>query len=145
MAIIIDYAHIPDSMESILKEVKQSTKGRLICIFGCGGDRDPFRRPLMGEVSGRLADLTILTQDNPRTEKTEDIIADIEVGVKKEGGKYISLLDRKDAIRHAIKVANQEDTIILIGKGHETYQDINHEKIHFDEREVVKEIMDEIE
>ena len=140
LAVIIDYAHIADSMESILKEIRSATKGKLICVFGCGGDRDTSRRPLMGKVSGTLADMTILTQDNPRSERTEDIIADIEAGVKEAGGQYRIVIDRAEAIRTAIGMATTDDSVVLIGKGHETYQEIGHQKFPFDEREVVRRI-----
>ena len=142
LAVIIDYAHIADSMESILKEIRSATRGRVICVFGCGGDRDTYRRPLMGRVSGTYADLTILTQDNSRSEKPEDIIADIEPGLQETGGKYEIIVDRAEAIRRAIELATPEDSVVLIGKGHETYQEIHHQKIPFDEREIVRSITD---
>lgn len=142
LTIMIDYAHTPESLESILQAVKSYTKGRVISVFGCGGDRDSIKRPLMGEVSGRIADYTIITSDNPRTEVPEAIISDIEVGIKKTKGQYTCIVDRKEAIKKAIEMANKMDIIVLAGKGHEPYQEINHEKFPFDERVIVKEITD---
>ena len=142
LTIMIDYAHTPESLESILQAVKSYTKGRVISVFGCGGDRDSIKRPLMGEVSGRVADYTIITSDNPRTEEPETIITDIEVGIKKTKGQYTCIVDRKEAIKKAIEMANKMDIIVLAGKGHEPYQEINHEKFPFDERVIVKEITD---
>ena len=145
LKIMIDYAHTPDSLENILKTVKQYTIGRVICVFGCGGDRDKQKRPVMGEVSGRLADYTIITSDNPRTEEPEEIIQEIEAGTKKTKGNYECITDRKDAIQKAISMANKNDIIIIAGKGHEMYQEIQKEQIPFDEREVIKEIIDKLE
>jgi len=145
LTIMIDYAHTPESLESILQAVKSYTKGRVICVFGCGGDRDKIKRPLMGEVSGRVATNTIITSDNPRTEEPQDIIKDIEEGIKKTKGQYICIEDRKEAIKQAIKMAGRNDIIVLAGKGHEPYQEINHEKSPFDERIIVKEMIEEIE
>lgn len=142
LTIMIDYAHTPESLESILQAVKSYTKGRVISVFGCGGDRDSIKRPMMGEVSGRVADYTIITSDNPRTEKPDAIISDIEVGIKKTKGQYTCIVDRKEAIKKAIEMANKMDIIVLAGKGHEPYQEINHEKFPFDERVIVKEITD---
>lgn len=142
LTIMIDYAHTPESLESILQAVKSYTKGRVISVFGCGGDRDSIKRPMMGEVSGRVADYTIITSDNPRTEKPEAIISDIEVGIKKTKGQYTCIVDRTEAIKKAIEMANKMDIIVLAGKGHEPYQEINHEKFPFDERVIVKEITD---
>lgn len=142
LTIMIDYAHTPESLESILQAVKSYTKGRVISVFGCGGDRDSIKRPLMGEVSGRVADYTIITSDNPRTEEPSAIISDIEVGIKKTKGQYTCIVDRKEAIKKAIEMANKMDIIVLAGKGHEPYQEINHEKFPFDERIIVREITD---
>ena len=144
LAIMIDYAHNAESLENILQATKTYTKGRVICVFGCGGDRDTEKRPIMGEISGRLADYSIITTDNPRTERPEKIIEDIEVGIKKTKGKYEVIVDRTDAIKKAIKMMNRRDIVILAGKGHETYQEINGIKNHFDEREIVKEILGEM-
>lgn len=143
LAIMIDYAHTAESLENILQAVKTYTRGRVICVFGCGGDRDRTKRPLMGEVAGRVANFTIITSDNPRTEKPADIIADVEEGIKKTNGKYIVIEDRKEAIREALKMMNKIDIVVLAGKGHETYQEINGEKRDFDERVIVQEILEE--
>lgn len=141
LKIMIDYAHSPASLESILKTVKSYTRGRVISVFGCGGDRDSKKRPIMGEISGSIAAFTIITSDNVRTENPEVIIQDIEKGIKKTKGQYKVIVDRKEAIKYAISIANKQDIIVLTGKGHETYQEINGEKIHFDEREIIKEII----
>lgn len=138
---MIDYAHSPESLQSILKAVKNYTRGKLICVFGCGGDRDTTKRPIMGEISGNIADFTIITSDNPRTEKPEDIINEIEKGIKKSKGNYTKITDRKEAIKYAINMATKIDIIVLAGKGHETYQEINGKKYPMDERQIVKEIL----
>ena len=140
---MIDYAHTPESLENILQAVKTYTKGRVISVFGCGGDRDKSKRALMGEVSGRVADFSIITTDNPRTEKPEDIIADIEKGIEKTKGRYKVVVDRRKAIEEAIEMMNNNDIVVLAGKGHEPYQEINGEKLPFDERIIVKEILKE--
>ena len=142
LTIMIDYAHSPESLENILNAVKSYTRGRVISVFGCGGDRDPGKRPIMGEISGRIADYTIITSDNPRTEDPDKIVAQIEEGIKKTKGKYICIVDRIEAIRHAIEIANKKDIIVLAGKGHEPYQEINKEKYPFDERIIVNQIID---
>ena len=143
LAIMIDYAHTAESLENMLQATKTYTPGRVICVFGCGGDRDTEKRPKMGEVAGRVADYTIVTSDNPRTEKPEDIISDIEKGIAKTKGKYEIIVDRKAAIEKAIKMMNKRDIVILAGKGHELYQEVNGEKLPFDERLIVKEILGE--
>ena len=145
LPIMIDYAHSPESLQNILYATKSYTRGRVISVFGCGGDRDSSKRPIMGEISGKVADYTIITSDNPRTEKPEDIIKAIEEGISKTKGKYEVVVDRTEAIEKAIKMANKRDIIILAGKGHETYQEINNEKNHFDEREIIKEIIEKIQ
>ena len=144
LKIMIDYAHTPDSLENILKTVKQYTIGRTICVFGCGGDRDKAKRAIMGEISGRLADYTIITSDNPRTEEPEEIIKEIEAGTKKTKGNYEYIVDRKEAMKKAIGMANKNDIVIIAGKGHELYQEIGKEQIPFDEREIIKDIIDEL-
>ena len=144
LTIMIDYAHTPTSLEKILSSVKIYTKGRVISVFGCGGDRDKNKRPMMGEVSGRVADYTIITSDNPRTEDPEQIVKDVEEGIKKTNGKYECIVDRVEAIRKAIKMANKRDIIVLAGKGHEQYQEINKKRYPFDEVEIVNKIIDEI-
>ena len=141
LSIMIDYAHSPESLENILQAVKTYTKGRVIVVFGCGGDRDTGKRPLMGEIAGRIADYSIVTSDNPRTEDPEAIVKDIEAGISKTKGKYEIIVDRREAIKKAIEMANKKDLVILAGKGHEPYQEINKVKYPFDEREIVKEII----
>lgn len=145
LKLMIDYAHTPESLKSILETVKTYTIGRVICVFGCGGDRDPHKRPLMGEISGKLAEYTIITSDNPRTEDPEKIIKEIEEGIKKTKGNYECIVDRREAMKKAIKMANKKDIVIFAGKGHETYQEVNKEKKPFDERIIIKEILEELE
>ncbi len=140
--IMIDYAHSPESLENILQAVKSYTRGKVISVFGCGGDRDTAKRPIMGEISGRIADFTFLTSDNPRTEDPEEIVKQIEEGMKKTKGKYKVVVDRTEAIKEAIKMANKRDIIVLAGKGHEPYQEINGEKYPYDERIIVNEIIE---
>ena len=141
LTIMIDYAHSPESLQNILSAVKSYTRGRVISVFGCGGDRDPGKRPQMGEISGNVADFTIITSDNPRTEEPAEIVKEIEVGMKKTKGKYVTIVDRIEAIKYAINMANKNDIIVLAGKGHETYQEINGKKYPFDEREIIKKLM----
>ena len=139
--IMIDYAHSPRSLESILCAVKSYTRGRVISVFGCGGDRDTRKRPMMGEISGKYADYTIITSDNPRKEDPEGIVLQIEEGIKRTKGNYEIITDRKKAIERAIKIATKSDIIVLAGKGHETYQDINGIKEPFDEKLIIEEVM----
>ena len=141
LTIMIDYAHSPESLQNILSAVKSYTRGKVISVFGCGGDRDKTKRPIMGEISGRIADFTFITSDNPRTEKPEEIVNEIEAGIKKTKGNYKVVVDRTEAIKHAIEIANKNDIIVLAGKGHETYQEINGEKHPYDEREIIKKII----
>ena len=141
LVIMIDYAHSPESLENILRAVKSYTRGRVISVFGCGGDRDTAKRPKMGEISGKIADFTIITSDNPRTEDPEAIVSEIEEGIKKTKGKYVCIVDRVEAIKYAINMANKKDLILLAGKGHEPYQEINGVKHPFDERIIVNEII----
>ena len=141
ITIMIDYAHNPKSLESILETAKTYTYGRVICVFGCGGDRDENKREIMGEISGKLANYTIITSDNPRTENPEKIIQEIESGIKKSTQNYKVIVDRKEAIKEAINIANKRDMVILAGKGHETYQEINGKKYPFDERVIIKEAL----
>lgn len=140
-SIIIDYAHTPDGLEKLIHTAKGFSKGRVITLFGCGGDRDKTKRPLMGEISGRFSDYTIITSDNPRTENPISIIEDIFSGIRKTDGKYTVIPDRRLAIEHAISIARKNDVILLAGKGQEDYQIIGEEKIHFDEREIVEKIL----
>ncbi len=144
LTIMVDYAHSPESLQSILQAVKSYTRGKVISVFGCGGDRDPGKRPQMGEISGKIANYTIITSDNPRTEDPGKIVDQIEEGMKKTKGKYECIVDRTEAIEKAIRMAEKNDIIVLAGKGHETYQEINHVKNHYDEREIIKEITDRI-
>ena len=139
--IMIDYAHSPESLENILRAVKSYTRGRVISVFGCGGDRDTRKRSVMGEISGKVADYTIITSDNPRTENPESIVKEIEKGISKTKGKYETIVDRTQAIEKAIKMANKNDIIVLAGKGHEPYQEINGVKYPFDERIIVNDII----
>lgn len=139
--IILDYAHTPDGLENILKTAREFTKGRLISIFGCGGDRDKTKRPIMGEIGTNLSDISIITSDNPRTEEPNQIIKDILSGVKKDN--YLMVENRRDAIKKGIEIARKGDVIVIAGKGHEDYQILKTGKIHFDEREVIKEILEE--
>lgn len=139
--IIIDYAHTPDGLENILNSVKKFTKGRLVVVFGCGGDRDKTKRPKMGRVAGRLADFCIVTSDNPRTEEPDAIIRDILDGMDDAMADYVVIENRRDAIEYAIKHGRKDDVIVLAGKGHEDYQILKDKTIHFDEREIIKEIL----
>ena len=124
-----------------MKASRVYTKGKIICVFGCGGDRDTMKRPMMGEIAGKLAGFTVITSDNPRTEDPESIVAQIEEGIKKTSGKYKVVVDRKKAIEFALRQAQRNDLVLIAGKGHETYQEINGEKHHFDDREVVLEAL----
>lgn len=135
--VIIDYAHTPDGLENIIRAMKSFAKGRVITLFGCGGDRDNSKRALMGEIAGELSDFTIITSDNPRTEDPIKIIEMIEEGIKNTDGKYTVIADRREAIAYALDKAEADDVIILAGKGQETYQIIGKEKCDFDERVVV--------
>ncbi|MCL2740028.1 MAG: UDP-N-acetylmuramyl-tripeptide synthetase, partial [Oscillospiraceae bacterium] len=137
--VIIDYAHTPDGLENILKTAREFTKGRLIILFGCGGNRDNKKRPIMGKVCASLADFCIVTSDNPRTENPEKIIEEIVVGMLP--CKKTIITSRHDAIKYALENAKKDDCIILAGKGHEDYQIIGKEKIRFNEHEIVREIL----
>ena len=144
LTIMIDYAHSPESLENILNAVKSYTRGRVISLFGCGGDRDTTKRAIMGEISGRIADFTIITYDNPRTEDPQKIVDQIEEGIKKTKGKYTVIVDRIEAIKEAIKMADKKDIVVLAGKGHEPYQEINGVKYPFDERIIVNDIINKL-
>ena len=139
--LMIDYAHNAMSLNSLLTTLKEYHPKRLVCLFGCGGNRSRDRRFEMGEVSSGLADFTIVTSDNPRKEEPEAIIQDIVTGVEKADGEYITITDRREAIRYAIENAREGDVIVLAGKGHEDYQEINGQKFHMDEREIVADIV----
>ena len=136
-SVLVDYAHTPDGLENVLRSVRDFCRGRLICVFGCGGDRDPLKRPIMGKIGVELSDIAVITSDNPRTEPPLAIIEDILKGVNQENGEYIVIEDRRRAIRYAMDIAEKNDIIVLAGKGHETYQDIGGQKHHLDEREEV--------
>ena len=142
--LMIDYAHNAMSLESLLTTLKEYNPKRLVCLFGCGGNRSRDRRYEMGEVSGRLADLTIITSDNPRFEEPQDIIDDIKTGIGRTDGKYVEICDRKEAIRYAIANGQPGDVIVLAGKGHEDYQEIRGVKHPMDERVLIAEILDEL-
>ena len=142
--VILDYAHSPDSLENILKAVRQTSKGRMIALFGCGGNRDAAKRPIMGEIAGELADYCILTSDNPRNEEPMEILREIEEGIRPTGCEYVVIENRREAIRYALEHAQPSDVIILAGKGHETYQEICGVKHPFDEKIVVRELLKEI-
>ena len=139
--LMIDYAHNAMSLESLLTTLKEYEPGRLVCLFGCGGNRSKLRRYEMGEVSGRLADLTIITSDNPRDEEPQAIIDDIKVGIAKTDGKYVEIPDRKEAIAYAIHHGQPGDVIVLAGKGHEDYQEIRGVKHPMDERDLIADIL----
>lgn len=144
-SLMIDYAHNAMALESLLTTLKEYNPGRLVCMFGCGGNRSKLRRYDMGEVSGRLADLTVITSDNPRNEEPLDIIADIKIGIAKTSGEYVEICDRKEAIRYCIENGRKGDVIVLAGKGHEDYQEIKGVKYHMDERELIAQVLEEIE
>jgi UDP-N-acetylmuramoyl-L-alanyl-D-glutamate--2,6-diaminopimelate ligase len=141
---MIDYAHNAMSLESLLTTLKEYNPKRLVCMFGCGGNRSKLRRYEMGEISSRLADLTVVTSDNPRNEEPQDILDDIIIGVKKSTGDYVTIIDRKQAIRYCIENAKEGDVIILAGKGHEDYQEIKGVKYKMDERDLIKEVLAEL-
>jgi UDP-N-acetylmuramoyl-L-alanyl-D-glutamate--2,6-diaminopimelate ligase len=135
--VFVDYAHTPDALEQVLQLVRAETTGRLITVFGCGGDRDPGKRPIMGDVATRLSDYTVITSDNPRTEDPQHILQQIITGID-QTKDYIALPDRQEAIEHAIAVAQPWDTIVIAGKGHEDYQILGQTRRHFDDREVAR-------
>ncbi|MBS6867810.1 UDP-N-acetylmuramoyl-L-alanyl-D-glutamate--2,6-diaminopimelate ligase [Blautia producta] len=141
--LMIDYAHNAMSLESLLTTLKEYHPNRLVCLFGCGGNRSKLRRYEMGEVSGKLADLTIITSDNPRNEEPQEIINDIKIGIGKTAGKYVEIIDRKEAIAYAIHHGQPGDIIVLAGKGHEDYQEIRGKKYPMDERVLIQEILEE--
>ena len=143
LTIMIDYAHSPESLESILSTVKEYTQGKVICIFGCGGDRDCGKRPIMGEISGKLADYTIITSDNPRTEDPEKIIKQIEKGIKQTKGQYECIVDRKEAIEKGVKMLHKRDILVIAGKGHELVQEIKGKYYPFNERIIINKALEE--
>lgn len=139
--LLIDYAHNAMSLESLLTTLREYEPKRLVCMFGCGGNRSKIRRYEMGEVSGRLADLTVITSDNPRDEEPQAIIDDIKIGIEKTAGNYVEIINRKDAIAYVIKNGRPGDIIVLAGKGHENYQEIKGKKYPMDERVMINEII----
>jgi len=139
--VLIDYAHTPDGLENVLSSVRGFCKGRLISVFGCGGDRDPIKRPIMGRIGVEISDIAVITSDNPRTEDPEAIIRDILKGVGPELGTYEIIMDRKKAIHYAMDIGQKDDIIVLAGKGHETYQEICGVKYPMDERQIVSEYL----
>lgn len=143
ISVIVDYAHSPDSLSNIITSVREFTTGKVITVFGCGGDRDTAKRPIMGEIAGRLSDYCVLTSDNPRSELPIDIINDIKKGIIKTGCKYELIEDRKEGIFSAIAMANKGDSVIIAGKGHENYQEFKDRTIYFDDVSVVKEALGE--
>ncbi|MBO5245063.1 MAG: UDP-N-acetylmuramoyl-L-alanyl-D-glutamate--2,6-diaminopimelate ligase [Selenomonadales bacterium] len=141
--IIVDYAHTPDGLENILKTAKEFAQGRIIVVFGCGGDRDRTKRPIMGRIAAQLGDVVIATSDNPRTEDPDRILEDVEAGILEvldDNTHYEKIADRRKAIERAITMAKADDVVMIAGKGHETYQILNTGTIHFDDREVAREV-----
>ncbi|MDD7795162.1 UDP-N-acetylmuramoyl-L-alanyl-D-glutamate--2,6-diaminopimelate ligase [Clostridium sp. 'White wine YQ'] len=139
--VIIDYAHTPDALEKLLMMSRQITKGKIIVVFGCGGDRDKSKRGIMGMAAGVLSDYTIITSDNPRTENPLDIIEDIEEGMNVIKANHEKIIDRKKAIERGLSLLKDDDLLVIAGKGHEDYQIIGNTKIHFDDREIVRELL----
>jgi UDP-N-acetylmuramyl-tripeptide synthetase len=142
-AVVVDYAHTDDALRNVLRTARDVTRGRVITVFGCGGDRDRSKRAPMGEAAASLSDVVIATSDNPRTEDPEAILRDVEVGLRASGKPYLKIVDRREAIRHAIDEARAGDIVVIAGKGHEDYQIIGAEKRHFDDREVAREALAE--
>lgn len=141
-AVVVDYAHSDDALLNVLRTAREVTKGKIITVFGCGGDRDASKRAPMGEAAGSLSDVVILTSDNPRTEDPNQILADAEVGIQKTGKPYEKIADRREAIHHAIAQARQDDLVLIAGKGHEDYQILGREVFHFDDKEVAREALE---
>ncbi|NLO25127.1 MAG: UDP-N-acetylmuramoyl-L-alanyl-D-glutamate--2,6-diaminopimelate ligase [Clostridiales bacterium] len=144
-SVIIDYAHTPDGLENILSTIRGYARGRVITTFGCGGNRDREKRPMMGEIAGRLSDFVIVTSDNPRKEEPHQIIDEILPGVEKTGCSYICIVDRRDAIEYALRMAEEDDIVVLAGKGHEIYQEFADHRIEFDERKIVAGILERMD
>jgi len=141
ISVIVDYAHTPDALENILNTAKEFSKGNIITVFGCGGDRDTTKRPLMGNIAQKLSDIAIVTSDNPRTEEPKAIIEDILKGLDTNKENYKVVIDRKEAIERAIEMAKKDDIVIIAGKGHENYQIIGKVKHHFDDKEIAQEFL----
>ncbi len=139
--VVVDYAHTDDALDNVLRTARDVAQGRVITVFGCGGDRDRTKRAPMGETAARLSDYVILTSDNPRTEDPQTILADVEVGLRKINQPYLKIADRREAIHHAISEAHDGDVVMIAGKGHEDYQIIGSQTIHFDDREVAREAL----
>ncbi len=144
-SVIIDYAHTPDGLDNILSTIKGYARGRVITMFGCGGNRDKEKRPMMGEIAGKLSDFVIVTSDNPRKEEPHKIIEDILPGVEKTGTSYICIVDRHKAIEYALGLAEVDDIVVLAGKGHEIYQEFADYTLEFDERKIVMDILERID
>ena len=142
--VVVDYAHTPDALDNVLKSIKAFVKGNIITVFGCGGNREKSKRPIMGEISQKYSDFTIITSDNPRYEEPEDIIADILEGIDRKKDNYIVIEDRKEAIKYAINKAKKGDFVLIAGKGHESYQIIKDHIFEFDDKLVAKEIIDKL-
>ncbi|MDR2899296.1 MAG: UDP-N-acetylmuramoyl-L-alanyl-D-glutamate--2,6-diaminopimelate ligase [Clostridiales bacterium] len=142
IGVYVDYAHSPDSLENIITAVREFTDGKIYVVFGCGGDRDKLKRPIMGDVVARLGDFAVVTSDNPRTEDPQTILDEIEAGVKPTGKPYIKIIDRAEAIEYAIKSAVNGDSVIIAGKGHEDYQIFADRTIHFDDAEEAKKVIE---
>ena len=140
-AVVIDYAHSDDALLNVLRTARDVTSGRIITVFGCGGDRDRSKRAPMGEAAGGLSDVVILTSDNPRTEDAQHILADAELGIRKTGKPYKKIADRREAIFQAVSEARSRDLVLIAGKGHEDYQIIGREVFHFDDKEVAREAL----
>ncbi len=141
--VVLDYSHSPDALENILSSLKAVTKGRIIAVFGCGGERDTTKRPIMGAISGRMADLSILTSDNPRGEEPQDILDAIVRGIQPTGGMFEVIENRREAIRRALELARAGDVVLLAGKGHETYQEVLGVKRPFNEKQIVEDLLKE--
>jgi UDP-N-acetylmuramoyl-L-alanyl-D-glutamate--2,6-diaminopimelate ligase len=142
-AVVVDYAHTDDALANVLLTARAVTGGRVITVFGCGGDRDRTKRAPMGEAAASLSDVTIATSDNPRTEDPEAILRDVEEGLRAAGRPYLKIVDRREAIRRAVAEARGGDIVVIAGKGHEDYQIVGTEKRHFDDREVAREALAE--
>jgi UDP-N-acetylmuramoyl-L-alanyl-D-glutamate--2,6-diaminopimelate ligase len=143
-AVVVDYAHTDDALSNVLRTARDVTRGRVITVFGCGGDRDRTKRAPMGEAAARLSDVVIATSDNPRTEDPASILDDIEAGLRATGKPYTKIPDRREAIRRAVSEARPGDLVLIAGKGHEDYQIIGTTKQHFDDREVAREAIEEM-
>ena len=142
--VIVDYAHTDDALENVLGAAREITQGKLVVVFGCGGDRDRTKRSRMGAVAGRLSDFAVITSDNPRSEDPAEVIRMVEDGLREAASRWVSHVDRKDAIRAAIEMASDKDTVVIAGKGHEDYQVIGDTRKPFDDRIVARELLDEL-